>query len=337
VQNAPVRARPRIVASLVLVLATSATARGARAAEPAVRLRYAAPSGCPNASWFWRQVRLRTARVHVVADVTLAPVLDVAIEAPSGTKGRLSLRALDGTVTEREIEGEGCTEVASALALIAALALDPEARTSPDVTRGERPLDRSASDLLDVAPPVLPVPTRFGTTLGTRASVATGLSPSPLVGGVFDLELAWEHGAFLTALRLGVDRAISGRFALRAVGAAATANVSRTVALVELRPWRWIGGLLTLAPVATLEVGALHVDGAGIVPALRPTRPCAGLELGGGASVALYGPLRLDLGAAFTVPFVRDAFFVASAPSVTVLQAAPAGFRGSLGLGGRFP
>src|SRR6185436_14410986 len=55
------------------------------------------------------------------------------------TTEHLALRGADGTDTERKVSGDTCSEVVSALALIAAIAVDPEPAANPKPAPAPQP------------------------------------------------------------------------------------------------------------------------------------------------------------------------------------------------------
>ncbi len=131
----PGRGKPltaRLVAALgALIAAVSAAGRPAEAQTPrTVRLEYDAPAGCPDARSFEAQIRARSAKVAVGADAPVA--VRVRIVARGGRfEGEVSLPDARGHESRREVDG-ACADVTAALALIAALALDPTASTAPN-------------------------------------------------------------------------------------------------------------------------------------------------------------------------------------------------------------
>ncbi len=238
------------------------------------------------------------------------------------------------------------TEVASALALITALAIDPSAVTTPVVAApGPEAARGSASDALRLGlralSPSLPDPgrtgygpaSRFRFATGVGASLASGVAPSPLFGGLVFAEITREAGTLSQAVRLGVERSLSGQIGF-ATGAAA---LSRTIGVIEVRPWSFAVGSWVFAPSLGIEAGALHGDGSGILLPGHPTRPWVAADLGGGATWRFYGPLFLDITATLGVPFVRDSFYFDPHPETTLFRPSAAGFRGVAGLGVRFP
>jgi hypothetical protein len=268
----------------------------------------------------------------------------MVLEGRENAKGHLSLRGLDGSVTEREVSADNCAEVASALALIAALALDPTATTATvgRPSPNQRKAPSGGALLADLLAPPLPAtlaPTvdraaaRLRFALGVSGTAAVGVSPNVLLGGFVFAELAREARPFSFAIRVGIDRSLSGRIDL----ARGAADVARTIGEIELRPWSLAVEQLTFAPTVAVELGVLHADGSNIPAPAHPTRAWTAIDAGAGASFGFYGPLFLDLAAAASIPFTRDSFYVAPNPALTVFRASAVAFRGALGLGARFP
>src|ERR1700760_4529038 len=119
------------VGSWLFVVAGMAVGRVAKAAEAdaePIHIDYTAPESCPAKAELVRGVLGRTNRAHEAGDekptrtfvVTLTP-------GPTETRGELVMRGADGAEAERELTGDTCAEVVDALALIAALAIDPHA------------------------------------------------------------------------------------------------------------------------------------------------------------------------------------------------------------------
>ncbi len=313
--------------------------------EP-IRVVYHAPEGCPDAAWFEAQILARTQRVRLAAQEESGRSIDVEIEEGGHTLGRLSVRGLDGGVTRREVAGDDCNEVASALALVAALVLDPSAATTP-VAMAPKPAGPTVGPRPAPAPPpkarpaAAPAPRserpppapRLRFSVGDSVLLASGVSPGALAGGVVFAQIAREASSFSPALRVGLARALSGPIDT----AAGAAHLDWTVGVLDLRPWSFALDRLVLAPTLEVEVGALHGSGWGVAVPQHPTRPWMSLGVGAGASFRFYGPLFLDLTATASVPFIRDNFYFDPDPSRTVSRAAVVGVRGALGLGVRFP
>jgi hypothetical protein len=102
--------------------------RAARAADDATFLEYEAGNACPDKTEFMEQVRARTPRVRFVSDPKGARIFSVSVGVRDGDAfGRISARRGGEKGAPREITGKTCAEVVSALALVAALAIDPHA------------------------------------------------------------------------------------------------------------------------------------------------------------------------------------------------------------------
>ena len=100
-------------------------------AEPeSVRIDYAAPADCPDAKAFVSSLRERTTRFREAAPDEQARRFLVRVKAVgSSFSGRLEIRSPDGRTALRNVDAAICEEVSSALALITALTIDPNALT----------------------------------------------------------------------------------------------------------------------------------------------------------------------------------------------------------------
>src|SRR3954452_323773 len=137
------------ILSAAFLLAGIRAAR-AEAEEELIHLEYTAIDACPGRSAFVEEVQARTARARFVDSSSGVRIFVVAVEPEGeGAKGRLTSRRGDVVGAPRQVTGKTCADVVSALALIAALAIDPQASTSP------RPAPVPAPPL-DVAPAPLP-------------------------------------------------------------------------------------------------------------------------------------------------------------------------------------
>ncbi len=129
-----------------LALALALIAGPARADVEGIRLSYSAFAGCPDEARFLQGVTARTERIRRAAEGEPARAFVVAVTRDTSTvRGVLVIAGLDGAVSRREVTGDSCEEVTSALALITALAVDPLAATAP------------------VPPPAAPGPSSAGT------------------------------------------------------------------------------------------------------------------------------------------------------------------------------
>lgn len=93
-----------------------------------VVLDYAVPAGCPSREHFESQVIARTALVRFVQTPRSGRFFSVYVESNStGPVGRLTTGRDREVGSAREVSSQSCEDVIAALALIAALAVDPNA------------------------------------------------------------------------------------------------------------------------------------------------------------------------------------------------------------------
>ncbi|HVR20758.1 MAG TPA: hypothetical protein VMS65_13705 [Polyangiaceae bacterium] len=170
--------------------------------EP-IRVEYAAAPDCPSADVFTADVLGRTARARLAEASEANRTFVVSIQRHGARfVGSLVVRGGGGDTTAREVTGEQCSEVASALALATSLAIDPNATLAPTAAATN---DATASP----PPPAAAVPSKrsdesppdadakraderrasraLGLALGP--SVVTGLAPDVAFGG--SAELTW--------------------------------------------------------------------------------------------------------------------------------------------------
>ncbi len=109
----------RLLTSVIL-LAASVPAR----ATPAVKLTYEAPAGCPSEDDFVAAVTARGADFDAPRGAPVAEVMVVSItRADNGFAGAFQVRDGSEATNKREVRGASCREVADALAVVTAIAL----------------------------------------------------------------------------------------------------------------------------------------------------------------------------------------------------------------------
>ena len=304
--------------------------------EPLV-LEYHAAEACPSEDFFAEQLLARTTRIRLVPRGVPARRAVVTIDLEGVLPlGRLVIQEINGAEAVREVTGDACREVVSALALIAALSVDPNAVTTPVVAPASGPVVAPAAAPVSVvvvpkpSAPSAPFPLRFGVAGGLSA--AAGIAPSVMLGGRFSLEMAYRGVRFVPSLRLGLERSRAARLALAGGGAVDfTCTVgTMSVAAVELTV-----GPLSVAPTVDVEAGALRADASQVAGATSASRAFAALGLGARVGLVLLRPIALEGSAVAEFPLVRDRFFFE--PDVTVARAAPVGVHAGLGLVARLP
>jgi hypothetical protein len=317
----------------LVVLANLGMARadGTQPTEEAILIKYDGPPECTTESAFFAQVAARTPRARLAASDARVRAFMVSLTRGSEASfGRLVMRAPDGAESERDVTGDTCDEVVSALALVCALAVDPQASTRrlpappppppsppPVVTfpplapvlgtppTPDKPVASSADTLRREA-------RRWHLALTLDASLVGGISPSPLFGTPVTVEadLPAGHGLAPT-MRLGFERASSGG------GTGPTALFTLTIGIFEACPRRWQLGPVRLEPVCLrVEGGAVEGVGANVIPSHDLTRGWVALGAVARAEWAFWKPLFLDLEGGVRFPLVRPTYVVE--PETTV-------------------
>ena len=162
------RTKPRwgLTAGLVgIAVAGGAAAQTSRS----IRVEYEGPSACPDRHAFEEQIRARSARIVWGADGATLVRIHLA-GGPGRTSGEVTIVDPSGQKSHRKVEG-ACTDVVSALALIAAVALDPLASTAPSPSAA--PSSATASPTASSAP--------SGTATAPAPSTSAAEPPKPPV------------------------------------------------------------------------------------------------------------------------------------------------------------
>jgi hypothetical protein len=257
-------------------------------AEP-VRIVYQAGHECPDVMRFVREIEERTTKARSAASDEPARTFDLEVTSEEGgSHGVLRITGVDGSVSEREVEGQSCSEVVSAAAFMIALAVDPAAP----------PAVPASSDAPNVAsePPVPPVPTppptiepspspkgpgpegmppppparvpwRLG--FGTQAQVQAGFVPEAAAAvGVF-ADLAQASSSLALSFRLSLYGAVAHATFADGVGA----DLFWFMGRVEGCPARLGPGWLFVTACLDVEAGVLSSHGTGLATEDQEGRP----------------------------------------------------------------
>jgi hypothetical protein len=319
---------PSVIAKRAVALALAAAgalaicaAYAADGTEP-IRVAVSAPAACMDAPRFFGQIQARTSRARPASDNEPARLFSVFLSLePPGSRGTLVITGADGKSLVRDVPGSTCDEVASALALIAALAIDPNARTAPvaGATSSSAAPPPAPTPVKPPLPPcpscpagqpptfvIMPSPTiqkPLQLDVGLGVEVLTGVAPSAAWAG----SLWWDlyRDERWRMLRFTLVRTASASSQQRD----GKVKFSLTAARVEACPIGIaLGSSVSARGCARLEAGVLNAD----------SNDASGLQaisrgwIGAGAIGALrWHPARAvgfegHVGAAF--PFVRDRF-----------------------------
>jgi hypothetical protein len=291
--------------------------------------------------------RLLGAPPEQLATPPLAVLASVASPTPGEWRVKLVITR-EGTSRTRELRGHSCPELADAVALILALAIDPEVFSRSGGDAPHAPLADAGKDAVSPLPPQeehvakstvraasaplgeprlarsppkpasapSPGEHRFLGFLALGSSTALGVIPTPAFG------VSLTGGLSSSALRLSVT---ASYFPQRRATSAEQPGLS---AVMDLRTLSlsgcWMHGLarrLRAGACGIGEWGAVRARGEGATRVYSETQPWAATGLGGVALLGLSPDFELGLDAGLLVPWGRPKFLVANAQ---VYQAWPA-------------
>ncbi|WP_437878103.1 hypothetical protein [Sorangium sp. So ce513] len=361
------RARQGISVALAAALAAAATE--ARAGEGAwgVDLDWAAPDACADGGRVLAEIEQRLGRPAAAHG---GPRLRARAEVSQNARGSWDLHlttTLGEATSSRDLHGETCAELASAAALIIALALDPEAaaRAPMGSAPGTGPeADTDAGALPDAGPGALP-DEAAEPDAGAAGTPPAASSPTPPDAGR-PAAVGAPHGAPLdlrgTLRAFGVLDAsalpavapgagVAAGALLGAVRAEASGTYFGTQkALVPATSmggdvWLASGGLrlcyasrhkdLEVGPCAGLEAGVMSATGFGVTSPGSNRALWLAPQLGALATYALSDRVRVPLAVDVLFPVVRDEFVLVGIGSVHRIPAVTV--RAALGVEVRLP
>lgn len=327
------------------------------AAAELVSLVYSgAAAGCPSEAQFVSEVTARVTR-PVRFGAPDAAVQMVVTLFPSGEQvtGKLEVARASSEPTHRDFTASSCEEVGSALALVAALALDPNARTDALPVKAASSEPASAAPVVEGAPPPEPpqapaptpaaapasaspprptIPERYRYWVGAAAGGVVGAAPKVLglVGASLGMRVVRERlfapSVQLTPLwgKTGVTGPASG-----------SGEFTWALGRLELCPVSVrLSSPLSLDPCAAIEVGRLTARGSDASVAVPVT--AARWWVAPGATLSLHASFEhwfVRAGAVLLFPATRDEF-VFREPTQSIHQASAVVVGASLGLGFHF-
>lgn len=320
-----------------------------------VSLHYLGEPDCPSEAEFVAEVTARVRR-PVQWSVTGAALQMVVIvrHASEHADGTLEVVQRSTETTRREFTSGSCAEVGSALALVAALTLDPNARTEQLPARAPSAPAREVAPARPSAltPPAAPAPPLvrrarvdsaapapgpassggYVAWLGPTGAVVAGYASEPLVVAGLSLGVRGARRGFAPGFQLTPMWGKTGTTGPETAGG----SFSWAIARLEACPTRFelVRGL-TFEPCAAAELGSLSARGAGV--GITPD-PVERWWFAAGATLSLH--LRLGswfarLTALGLLPVTRDEF-VFHDPNRIIHQANFVVAGGGLGLGFQF-
>jgi hypothetical protein len=324
------------------------------------RVRYHAYEGCPSSSEFIRQVLARTTVAQLTKSDDPAHSFEVVIfHRDEGVVGHLGIREPDGLTSVRDLRAASCDEAVAALALIAALTLDPSASTKPLMSRStaapsaalpEAPPTRTPEVTHD-SPTPRPVATMAWFPAAPEADKAPGPSATGLTGysgaqaivtgGIGEVAPGFAMFVGLGrpgrwATRLGVREAVPFTLDTENGSAAFQWIAARLEGCpLTFEPVKW----LSVEPCIDAEVGRLRGQGIASAVVTEPMNASA-LWLAGVASarirVDVARGIGIELETGLVVPVIEHNFQFRR-DTRTIYQVPVVAGTGALGLSLRFP
>jgi hypothetical protein len=357
--------RARLAA--LVVAAGLGQAGAARAQEgdarEIVRLAYASAEGCPDRAAFEARVRARTTRAAFGETGGSGRIFEVELAATPAPHGSFAVWRRGMVEGTRQVSAETCSDVADALALAVALAIDPStllapAPAAPPATAAPPPVlpaeaspaspaspgpPRVPAAAVVVPPPPLaaarPPSVRPGTLPHTvffaaDITVATGIAFDALV--TFSPRVGWRSASssvVAPSFDLTFGRASTGTLPVAGGEASFTWTVGRADGCILSWPPASAARLLACA---RLEAGQLEAAGLGsqVLDPQTHDRPWVAVGPLLRGEWALLGPLFLGVDAAAMVHVTDDRFYFVQ--QTTVREVPLLGVESSAGLGAHF-
>lgn len=296
-------------------------------------LVYEAIVGCPARDAFVASVVARTPLAHF-EEASRGRAFRVALGV-SGKRdegpylGTLAVTD-EGKPTTREIDGATCDEVADAMALVVALAIDPNAKTeipSTPTTTEAPPIPLKKQAPVAPSPPpsrTAPAPT-YASRLALEGVVGFGVAPSTTLGAGLDVGVERttpEAAPGLAFVLAGHARASFEKTVFTA--AAPSADTIRAIGVLSLCPLRASGGPIVAELCGGLGVGLVRFEGEGAANPSAKMRFWSHVEGALVTTIALgrtaFVGVRASLEAPLTrdeLVFVRPEIFVHRAAAIT--------------------
>jgi hypothetical protein len=339
-QSSPPWARLAVTAAPLFASVSLSTPSSAQTTQTPIRLEYDAAASCPDRDTFVADLRARTDRFVLTLADPQAATYRVTLRSADESIGRVESREPSGAPIVQELHGATCGEVADALALVVALAIDPRAAGASAPTAVPPPPAPLASPSLAPSSPApapreLPSDRPAGLTSpasrwAISSTVGFGVS-GPFLGPEAFLEAALVPAAADHGVSLLLDARVGGSFTWSSAGDSFgdVAQFTRPSGLLDLCPVRLASGRFAASACARGEAGALTASGG----SPQRTRP---FGAGGALLVARWALLDrvfVQLVGGAVAPFVHDRFIL---DGFAVYTVSPVEAQGSLAVGARF-
>jgi hypothetical protein len=337
----------RVTAAVLLGSMTWAGFPSAQSEEP-IHLAYESLSPCPSQPAFEQAVRQRTRSWTAVAKDLAHRTFSVSLSNDGASwTGRLLIDRGGQVPSTRTVSGDSCEEVAEAMALVVAVAIDPratlsapetEARTEPAEVSVREAVQETVAEaeprveVVRTAPNVRTAPSsRWRTGLGAQVALQQGPAPGILWTLPPFVELRLDRpDAPDPVFRLSVGRGADEEDSADG----ATARFTWTFARAEACG-AWDAGDFRFVPCVMAEGGALRGASRGVDRPRAESRPWFVLGLVGRGQWFLTPGFFLEAQGSLGTPVVRDRFYLE--PDATVHDVPFLTWGGAVGLGAYFP
>ncbi len=332
------RALSTAVVGSSVVFALLSTAPSASAEEPvAVRIRVVAAEDCASDVTFWAAVTRHTSRLQEDQGGALVE-LAIGRQDEDHVVGVLEVAPPGEMPWQRRLTGGSCAEVTDGLALVTALAFDPNATVEPVVAPAA---PEPAVPRVIVSPerapreaPIAGVPAREarwrGAVLASIGPLALGTS-SAVVGYGIAGDLERDRSGLAPSFRLALTHA-EGSVGSFGPGA----DLAWTTGRASVCPLRAdLASTVSLRPCAGLDLGVLVSTPVNLDRGASVTRAWVNPLLSGRIRWLVFPVLFVEGEAGIATPLVRDE--LAADPSITLYRAPGVIPLASLSVGVRFP
>jgi hypothetical protein len=346
------RSSRRCFGATTTLLLGLATSRSAGAQVEPIRLTYHASGGCPDETRFRDELRRHGPQSRGAGSAEAARAFDVDVStARDESRGDLRITGVDGSTSQREVTGKTCDEVVAALALMTALAIDPQAGADEGTGHSERAPDgppaRSEPVVAPAVPDVVgppsrrdpsslpPQPPRWGIGLQGQTVAVLGSQWESGGGAFVDLAIGGSD-PFGASFRASVSVAAANPSFGQGIGAQIVWLSAGVQACASSRPF---GVALALQLCAGVDAGILDTRGAGLANDASDARPWVAPGALGRIQWSLPGGVWVEAGGGLSVPLDRYVFYyqraggLGEADSARIASLAP---ELALGVGYRF-
>jgi hypothetical protein len=334
----------------MLLGAAELLAQPAERAPDVVRasVEFTAPEGCGSRADLIARITRRSERIQFVAEPEPPRKLAVAIAAEGeALVATLELEQPSGRRSSRTLRAATCDEALEAVALVAAVSLDPTASTAPErelpptpppaAETPAAPVTQAPASKAVTAPDEQSETLNIGVAAVVLGQASWGPAPSLLPGIGFALAVVLDTGTpFSPMARASYVHSGGGGFNPETGTGQAAFELNQGA--LELCPVRFGSRSAAIFPCPFFTGGRLLAQGSETLEAETHSRPW---WVVGGALLALFrpvGPLELQLSGSVGIPLIRDTFqFGPADPEHVVHEVPGAVFVLGLGAGAVFP